>query len=688
MDVTLDSALEEVPELQEAYQNEETTRRLLDIARALEGLPRHSSVHAAAVVIAPEPLDNLVPLAKNGDAVTTQFPMNDIEELGLLKMDFLGLRTLTVVADALAEIERNHGVNVNFDDQQFNDQRVYDLLSSGETLGVFQLEGDGMRSFMRQLKPATFEDIIAGISLFRPGPMDQIPKYLENKHNTSQIKYADPRLEPILQVTYGCIVYQEQVQQIVRSLAGYSMGRADLVRRAMAKKKPEVMERERQMFIYGKVDDDGQVLVPGALRKGISKEVANHVFDEMAEFAKYAFNKAHAACYAVLAYQTAWLKVHYPAEFMAALLTSVADKPEKVQVYIEECQRMDIQIVPPDVNLSRAKFTASSSGQIAFGLSAVKNVGMAVIDAIVTEREAQGPYESLLDFCLRVDQRAVNKRVLESLIKCGAFASTGANRAQLLAGLDTCVERAAAEQKLRQTGQISMFDMLAAQTGAAPPSMEMELPQISEFPPGELLAMEKELLGMYVSGHPLDEYRQSLAERTTANIKQLPDMQSGQRVTIGGRIVQVKPITTKTGKPMMFATLEDYETSIEIVLFPEVSKEYGLLMQDDRVVAIEGKVNFRDDQVTLIAEEVNWVPPNNAGLVIDFDQETVDRLGYLKSILERFPGPIPVYLHATEEQQVIVAHKKYWCDCSPQLVQEVERLFGADTVRTSLSQKE
>lgn len=681
LNITIDSALERVPELQDAYEHEEQTRHLIEIARALEGLPRHSSTHAAAVVIAPRPLDELLPLAKNGDVVTTQYSMGIIEELGLLKMDFLGLRTLTVLADAVADIKRNHGIELELDRLTYDDPEVYELLSRGDCIGVFQLEGAGMRNFMRQLKPSSFEDIIAGISLFRPGPMDQIPRYLENKHDPSKITYADPRLEPILNVTYGCLVYQEQVQQLVRVLAGYSLGRADLVRRAMAKKTPEVMEQERQYFVHGIVDEQGNVLVPGAKRMGVAEDVANRVFDEMAEFAKYAFNKSHAACYAALAYQTAWLKVHYPAEFMAALLTSVADSSDKVQVYIEECRQLGIEIIPPDVNHSRDKFTAVQ-GKIAFGFSGVKNVGHSAIDEIVACREADGPFSSLFDFCDRVDGRLVNKRVLESLIKCGAFASTGANRASLLAGLDACVEKAALAQKERDSGQLSMFDMLGSDSST--PAIEQELPEVEEFPQEQLLQWEKELLGMYVSGHPLDRFRRSLQGHSDTRLGELPELSNNHPVRVGGRVTECRRIMTKRGQPMMFFTLEDFEASAEMVLFPEATERYGREVQMDRVLAVAGKVNHRGEEMSIIVDSVKELTPDDQAFLVIFQDDQAERLGYLKALLQRYPGPTPVYLYRAAADQLILADEKYWCDASPQLVHEAERIFGSGAIFTSL----
>lgn len=683
--ITIKESLEQVPELAKAYEEEAGTRKLIDIGMALEGLPRHASVHAAAVVISPEPLDHLVPLAKNADVITTQFAMGTIEDLGLLKMDFLGLTTLTVIKDAVEDIERNHGIVVDMSTQTFEDPLVYELLSSGETFGVFQLEGGGMRDFMRQLKPSTFEDIIAGISLFRPGPMDQIPKYVENKNNPAKIEYAHPLLEPILDVTYGCLVYQEQVQQLARSLAGYSLGRADILRRAMGKKEAGAMEQERSIFMHGSVADNGEVLIPGAIRLGVPADVADHVFDEIAEFAKYAFNKAHAACYAVLAYRTAWLKVHYPAEYMAAALSSVAGDADKVQAYTEDCRHLGIEIVPPDVNVSRSKFTAST-GKIAFGLSAIKNVGQIAIESIVSERETGGKFASLLDFCRRIDLRVVNKRVIESLIKCGAFASTGANRAQLLAGMEACLGTAVAEQKSRQSGQISMFDLLAEDNTDS--SIEVDLPNIPEFAPEELLTMEKELLGMYVSGHPLDRFRQALAARTSVQIASLPELENNLPVVVGGRVTEAKQIITKTGKPMMFFTVEDYSGSVEIVLFPEATSKHGNLVQLDSTLTVAGKTNYREERCTIIAETLTSVAPDNLALVVNFTNDQVDRLGYLKVLLTRFPGPVPVYLSKKDSNQLILADEKYWCDASAELVLEVERLFGEQTVSTSLADAE
>lgn len=685
LDITLDSALEKIPELRQLYEQDETTKRLLNIARSLEGLPRHSSVHAAAVVITPQPLDELVPLAKNAEAITTQYPWTTIDELGLLKMDFLGLRTLTVIADTVADIKRNYGLSIDLDRMGFADPLVYELLSNGDTLGVFQMESGGMRNFMRQLKPQTFEDIIAGGALFRPGPMDQIPKYVENKNSPEKIKYADPLLEPILKVTYGCIVYQEQVQQIVRQLAGYSIGRADLVRRAMAKKKAEVMEQEREYFIHGIVDQAGAILVPGAERMGVPAAVANQVFNEMAEFAKYAFNKSHSACYAVLTYQTAWLKVHYPAEFMAALLTSIAGNSDKVQAYIEECRRLGVEIVPPDVNHSRHKFTAND-GKVAFGLAAVKNVGQTAIDAIVTVRESSGRFLSLYDFCSRVDLRVVNKRVLESLVRCGAFTSTGANRAQLLASLDAALDKANTTQKNKLSGQLSLFDMMGLETAA--PSVEVRLPDLPEFKPDELLAMEKELLGMYVSGHPIDQYRQALRSRITVALSEINEVESGTPVVIGGRIIESKRITTKTGKPMMFCTVEDYEGAVEVVLFPESTQKYGASIQNERIIVVEGKANLRDEKMTIIADKVKQIAPDNQALKVCYSDDQVSNLGYLKTLLTRYPGPTPVYLSRPTTDKLILADEKFWCDCSEELVSEVKRLFGEDSVFTSLQSLE
>ncbi len=490
--MTIDRALEINPELRELYEQDATVKNLIDIARSLEGLPRHASTHAAGVVISRDPIIDHVPLQKNDDTVTTQFSMGALEDLGLLKMDFLGLRTLTVIRDTLELIKQNTGKDIDINSISLDDPGVYQMISEGDTDGVFQLESAGMRQFLKELKPDNFEDIIAGISLYRPGPMDQIPRYIANKQNPESITYAHPALEKILKVTYGCMVYQEQVMQIVRELAGYSLGRSDLVRRAMAKKKTEIMEQERRNFIYGLEDEAGNVIIPGALRNGVPEDKASQIFDEMMEFAKYAFNKSHAAAYALIAYQTAWLKYHYPVEFMAALMNSVMDNSEKVARYIQYCRKKNIQVLPPDINESHIKFTVVD-GNIRFGLAAVKNVGLSAIESILKAREEKGKFRSFVDFCHKVDSTSINKRLVESLIKCGAFDTMGIYRSQLMAVYEKVLDSVAQDRKRNVDGQISLFEQLDS---FAEVDMEEDiLPDIKEFPQKVLLSMEKETLG-------------------------------------------------------------------------------------------------------------------------------------------------------------------------------------------------
>ncbi|MFY9506181.1 MAG: DNA polymerase III subunit alpha, partial [Caldicoprobacterales bacterium] len=496
--MTIDRALEMNPELRNLYQEDNIIKNLIDTSRSLEGLPRHASTHAAGVVISKLPITEYVPLQKNDDCITTQFPMGVLESLGLLKMDFLGLRTLTVIRDSLTLIEENYGKKINIYDIPLDDQAVYDMIGQGDTDGVFQLESAGMRQFMKELKPTSFEDIIAGISLYRPGPMDQIPRYIDNKNHPDNIIYTDPKLAPILSVTYGCMVYQEQVMQVVRELAGYSLGRSDLVRRAMSKKKTEVMEKEREHFIYGIVAEDGTVHVPGALRRGLTVEKANQIFDEMMEFAKYAFNKSHAAAYALVAYQTAWLKNYYPVQFMAALITSVMGNSSKVAAYIQYCRKNNIEVLKPDVNESFAKFTVIDN-KIRFGLAAVKNVGTPAIQAIIDARTKKGRFKSFTDFCHKVEGSGVNKRLVESLIKCGAFDSLGVYRSQLMAVYEKVLDSISQDRRRNIEGQLSLF---ADQTSAA--VNEDILPDIKEYSQDTLLMMEKEMTGLYISGHPLD----------------------------------------------------------------------------------------------------------------------------------------------------------------------------------------
>lgn len=616
--MTIDKAMDSNPTLVELYESDAEAREVIDISKRLEGTLRHASTHAAGVVIARNPVDEYVPLYKHQDSITTQFTMTTLEELGLLKMDFLGLRTLTVIRDALDLIELNRDIkgyteHIDFSKMEYDDDEVFETLSQGNTLGVFQLESSGMRNFMKQLKPNSFEDIVAGISLFRPGPMDSIPTYIENKNNPENVTYINDKLRPILEVTYGCLVYQEQVMQVVRDLAGYSYGRSDLVRRAMSKKKMDVMEEERQYFIHGKFDDEGNIEIPGCIRNGISEEDANKIFDDMIDFARYAFNKSHAAAYGVLAYETAYLKVHYPVEFMAALMTSIMGNSDKVVEYIRECNAIGIPVNPPDINKSFSKFSVEGDS-IRFGLAAVKNVGVNIIENIVKEREENGEFKDFVDFAKRLDSKDTNKRVVESLIKCGAFDQISENRATLMAGYESVLESISMDRKKNVQGQISLFDAFSAQVEEVPDmQLSTNLPVVREFSEKERLNMEKEVLGMYLSGHPLSEYKSELDRKTSINMKKLNELKEDEKtymklhdreVIMGGMVIAKRIMTTKRNEIMAFITLEDLYGTIEVVVFPQTLKKFNILLNDDSIILIKGSISIDDDEAKLIARDI------------------------------------------------------------------------------------
>ena len=616
--MTIDKAMDSNPTLVELYESDAEAREVIDISKRLEGTLRHASTHAAGVVIARNPVDEYVPLYKHQDSITTQFTMTTLEELGLLKMDFLGLRTLTVIRDALDLIELNRDIkgyteHIDFSKMEYDDDEVFETLSQGNTLGVFQLESSGMRNFMKQLKPNSFEDIVAGISLFRPGPMDSIPTYIENKNNPEKVTYINDKLRPILEVTYGCLVYQEQVMQVVRDLAGYSYGRSDLVRRAMSKKKMDVMEEERQYFIHGKFDDEGNIEIPGCIRNGISEEDANKIFDDMIDFARYAFNKSHAAAYGVLAYETAYLKVHYPVEFMAALMTSIMGNSDKVVEYIRECNAIGIPVNPPDINKSFSKFSVEGDS-IRFGLAAVKNVGVNIIENIVKEREENGEFKDFVDFAKRLDSKDTNKRVVESLIKCGAFDQISENRATLMAGYESVLESISMDRKKNVQGQISLFDAFSAQVDEAPEmQFSTNLPVVREFSEKERLNMEKEVLGMYLSGHPLSEYKSELDRKTSINMKKINELKEDEKtymklhdreVIMGGMVIAKRIMTTKRNEIMAFITLEDLYGTIEVVVFPQTLKKFNILLNDDSIILIKGAISIDDDEAKLIARDI------------------------------------------------------------------------------------
>ncbi len=594
LNITITAALEKNPELRTLYETDPQARRLIDMSLRLEGLPRHTSMHAAGVVISRMAVDEYVPLSRGGDgAVTTQYTMTELEELGLLKMDFLGLRTLTVVREAAEEASRHAGRRIDPDSLDYADPKVFEYISSGRTEGVFQLESAGMKSFMKELRPGSLEDVIAGISLYRPGPMDFIPRYLKGKNDPASIRYDCPQLEPILKPTYGCIVYQEQVMQIVRDLAGYTLGRSDLVRRAMSKKKADVMARERQNFVYGNPEEH----VKGCLENGIPEATANLIYDEMTDFAKYAFNKSHAACYAVVAYQTAWLKYYYPKEFMAALMTSFLENISKVSEYIQVCRQMGIPILPPDVNEGEAGFTASEKG-IHYGLCAIKGIGRGVADAIRAEREENGPYRDLKDFIYRLSNREVNRRTLENFIKAGAMDCLPGTRKEKILAAPELLDRKNRENKTVITGQMTLFDLAGEEEKA---SFEDALPQAGEFDKAQLLAFEKEVLDFYLSGHPLEMDEEKIKKNVTAVSRDFeedeegrPRLTDGAEAVIGGIIAEKRLKSTKNNQMMAFLTIEDMVGTVEVLVFPRDYEACGAMLQPEERVFIRGRVSLEE----------------------------------------------------------------------------------------------
>ena len=606
LNITIDKAMKANPELKKIYETDETVRKLIDMSRRLEGLPRHTSMHAAGVVISQKPVMEYVPLSRGSDgSLVTQFTMTTLEELGLLKMDFLGLRTLTVIQNAEKLVRRDKGIDLDMDKIDYEDKKVYGMLGAGKTEGVFQLESTGMKNFMKELKPGNLEDIIAGLSLYRPGPMDFIPQYIKGKNNPDEIHYDCPELEPILKATYGCIVYQEQVMQIVRSLGGYTLGRSDLVRRAMSKKKASVMEKERQNFVYGN-EEEG---VPGCIHRGISEKTANKIYDDMIDFAKYAFNKSHAAAYAVVSYQTAFLKYYYPVEYMAALMTSVIHNPSKVAEYILSSRKMQIEILPPDINFGESEFSADH-GAIRYGLSAIKSLGAPMIRAIVEERKENGKYQSLRDFIERMSGRELNKRAIENLIKAGALDQVAGNRRQKLMVYAEIVDAVNQEKKNAMTGQMSLFDLISDEEKEA---YEIQMPKVEEYSKEELLSFEKEVLGVYISGHPLEEYEERWRKNITARTVDFQideelgtsKARDGEIAVIGGIITNKTVKYTRNNKVMAFLTIEDLVGTVEVVVFPNDYEKNVQKMEEDSKVFIRGKVQGDADKASkLICEKI------------------------------------------------------------------------------------
>ncbi|MBR5740645.1 MAG: DNA polymerase III subunit alpha, partial [Firmicutes bacterium] len=607
-------------ELKPLYDSDDETRRIVDMAMALEGMPRHASTHAAGVVISRLPIDEYVPLYLSDKGPATQFTMTTIEELGLLKMDFLGLRNLTVIRDALELIKKDHGTDIDFSKMGYDDPEVYEMIAQGNTSGVFQLESSGMTQFMKNLRPTCFEDIVAGISLYRPGPMDSIPKYIENKKHPEKINYVTPKLAPILDVTYGCLVYQEQVMQIVRDLGGYSYGRSDLVRRAMSKKKHDVMLKEKEYFINGKLRDDGSVEIPGCVRNGIPREAAEVIFEDMVTFASYAFNKSHAAAYAVLAYETGYLKHYYPTEFMAALMTSVMGDFKQTARYIRNCHDMGIKVLPPDVNLSRANFTVTD-GSIRFGLRGVKNVGDGVIDAIIKTREEKGLPKDIFTFIRNLDISEVNKKAIESLIKAGAMDCFSDNKAAMLGIYESLMDTAQNDAKKNVRGQLSLFDL----AGGSMEAVHTELPDIKPFTREVSMFMEKEMLGVYLSDHPLADYEQVMKRMSSVTSDDMMHaeeeyqqgnisvkLRDGMRVSVCGIVSARKAQITKSGGMMAFLTMEDLYGSYEAVVFPKVYQNVAALTDPDKIICIRGRLDFKEgESAKVLAEEIIPLKPDS-----------------------------------------------------------------------------
>jgi len=707
--ITLERALTLSPELKKGYAENERIHRLIDVSRALEGLPRHASTHAAGVLITDKPVTEYVPLQRNDDVITTQFPMGTIERLGLLKMDFLGLRTLTVIRDAL-DLMREAGVPMLAEEIPLDDKAVYDMISEGETDGVFQLESGGMRAFLANMKPQNFEDIIAAISLYRPGPMESIPRYIEGKNSPSAIHYLHPKLEPILSVTYGCMVYQEQVMQIVRDLAGYSYGRSDLVRRAMAKKKHDVMAKEREIFING-AEEDGVVTVPGCVRNGIPAQVASQLFDEMTAFASYAFNKSHAAAYAIVAVRTGWLKCHYPVQFFAALLNSVSSDSGKVAQYSQYCRKHDIPLLPPDINQSVRKFSvgrdAAGKPGIRFGLGAIKSCGDKAIDSIISTRRKGGPFRDIFDFCKRMDSDQVNKRVVEALILSGAFDCTGARRAQLMAVYESALEGATRTRRGNIAGQLSLFGegMLEEVT---PP-----LPDLPEFDLRTLLNFEKGMTGLYITGHPLSDYTEALSHMSmdTARLAELLEAEDhglssdGMRVTMGGMLTEVRQKATKAGNLMGFVTLEDLTGSIEALVFPKVLERVSPDLSPDTAVVLSGRLSIREEEdpkllldtveplqtdeeiarmqksgaissVPPAAREEETLPGGTLYLRLPSDSA----IGMVRPVLSRHPGEAGVVLYIESTGAKLRAAKSLCVRPTQSLMDELTDMLGAKNV--------
>ena len=688
--MTIPKALNTNKEFKQLYESDPEVTKLVDMAIKLEGLPRHSSMHAAGVVIGREAIEEYVPLSRGSeDAITTQYNMTTIEELGLLKMDFLGLRTLTVIQNAVKHIKENCGIDIDIDKLDFDDKEVYEMISAGKTEGVFQLESAGMKNFMKELKPANLEDVIAGISLYRPGPMDFIPLYIKGKQNPENVTYDHPLLEKILSPTYGCIVYQEQVMQIVMELAGYTLGRSDLGRRAMSKKKADVMEKERHNFVYGNEEEN----VPGCIKNGISEDIANKIFDEMTDFAKYAFNKSHAAAYAVVAYQTAYLKCHYPVEFMAALISSVKDNNSKVAGYIQACRTMGIKILPPDINLARGDFSVDGNN-IRYGLSAVKSVGTGVTDIINEEIKKNGPFKSLEDYIKRLSNKEANKRTIESFIGAGAFDGFGVKRSQMMIAYPDILAQANQEKKNAITGQMSLFDFLGEEEKA---SFEIKYPNIEEWSKSVLLEKEKEMLGIYISGHPLDDYYDLIEQNVTAkSIDFMIEDETGEfrvrdkkQYCVGGLVETISVKTTRNGDNMAFITLEDVFGTLEVVVFPREYRQYSSIIQKNEKLLIKGTATVSEEEAKIFASTIETfdeikrdLNAKNKELWVCFENEEAfnNNEEKLISILASNHGRTAAFVQLRQERKAKQMGEKcnvFVCD---ELIDDLKKLCGNDNV--------
>ncbi len=696
--MTISKALEVNKELKDLYDSDIKVKKLIDLALKVEGLPRHASTHAAGVLISKEEVTEYVPLSRNKDIITTQFNMIELEELGLLKMDFLGLRTLTVIRDAIELIEKDHNVRVDFNNCQYDDKEVYKMFANAETLGIFQFESSGMRSFLSELKPTEFENLSAANALYRPGPMGQIPVYIKNKLNPESVTYLHPKLEPILNVTYGCMVYQEQVMQIVRDIGGFTMGRSDLLRRAMGKKKMSVMLEERKNFIYGKPAENKEPGILGAVNNGVDEKTANDIYDLMVEFAKYAFPKAHSVAYAALAYETAWLKIHYPVEFMAALISSIMGSSGTVSLYIRECKRLGIDILPPDVNESRDKFTVEN-GKIRFGLAAVKNVGTNVIAEIIKAREEKGKFVTFTDFCTKADQSVLNKRQIESLIKCGAFDSLRVRRSQLMEIYEKTIDTVINQRKRTLEGQFSLFDDAAsADTGL----QNEQMPDIPEYNEKKLLAMEKEMVGVYLSGHPLSEYEKELERSATTNTSEIAEIREadentrlsdGSRVVIGGIIIKKQNKITKNNNMMAFVTLEDLYGTVEGIIFPKIYEGCKDILYEDNIVLIEGTIDVSEEEAPkLICNKIRELKKEEPNIQ---DERNIRKLylkventeHYKKVKTELFnnickhTGNDCVIIYNQQEKANMVLPMKNWVNIdNEELIKSLNALLGNNNV--------